>query len=61
MKSSGSSIVTNGRRGNAVRRNLRRVLLGGSLIIFLSPAECVDWYCDRHSDEPPICNQFTVD
>ncbi len=38
-----------------MRRHLRKLLFGASLIIFLSPAECVDWYCDRHSHEPPIC------
>ena len=44
-----------------MRRHLRKLLIGASLIIFLSPAECVDWYCDRHSDEPPICGPINGD
>ena len=38
-------------------RHLRKALLGITLIIFISPAECVFNYCIRHSFEPPICNQ----
>ena len=41
-----------------MRRHLRKVLFGASFLIFLSPAECVDWYCDRHSGEPPICGEI---
>jgi hypothetical protein len=36
-------------------RHLRKVLLGLTLIIFISPSECVFNYCLRHSFEPPIC------
>ena len=43
---------------NTVRRHLRKVLFGASFLIFLSPAECVDWYCDRHEDFPPICGEI---
>lgn len=38
-----------------MRRHLRKVLFGVSLIFFLSPSECVQFYCERHSFNPPIC------
>lgn len=40
-----------------MRRHLRKVLFG-TLIIFLSPTECVDFYCGRSHrfGNAPICD-----
>jgi hypothetical protein len=40
-----------------VRRHLRKVLFGASLIILISPSECVFNYCVRHDFNPPICDE----
>lgn len=40
-----------------MRRHWRKVLFGVTLIVFLSPSECVDFYCSRsdRGDSAPIC------
>lgn len=38
-----------------MRRQLVRMFIGASFIIFLSPFECVFHYCQRHDFNPPIC------
>ena len=43
-----------------MRSQLRKVLFGSALIFFLSPSECVEFYCSRsdRGDSAPICTGF---
>jgi hypothetical protein len=40
-----------------VRRHLRKAIYTASLIILISPSECVFNYCVRHNFNPPICDE----
>jgi hypothetical protein len=39
-----------------MRRHVRKLLFGVGFVLILTPFECAEWYCDRHSDFPPICD-----
>ncbi|HYO45540.1 MAG TPA: hypothetical protein VEY33_02495 [Gemmatimonadota bacterium] len=39
-----------------MRRHLRTAIYAVSLIIFISPSQCVFNYCARHNFNPPICH-----
>lgn len=45
-----------------MRRHLRKLLFGVTFVFFLSPLECVEFYCGRsdRGDSAPICDFIFV-